>query len=1006
MAVRGIRTALAVAALATAALGPLPAGAETAALEIGTNLRDEACRALPKSADGGVAAFEIQCGPSQEPVGRVHASRLPDGAAPDAEAAFRRLADSTSWAQMLAQQARCAPPEWLAGGTGNAPGILVQTCRLRQGDWPYVGVSYIRDGRLVQAMGIPALAGLFLSRPPGLPAQAASAPDLGARLLERLEAVMGANALRYGPGDLQRYASLMDLGRLNNSLENFGEAETAYRQALELQTRALGDRSPALADALLSLALEVSNQGRADEADGLFRRAEGAIETSIDQSPLALLLSYRAFHSINSGRSDEALSLASQASALRRAEVEALDGGDFGGDGRGLIGNRTAARGNLVHGLLLEASVATRLGQYPLAIKAANEALDLYERTGGLPPWWHNRILGAYGIALAGGGRTAEGVRMLSLAVGSSRNLFGDGWIAGSTLLELGRVYAEDGQMALAIAAFRKGMAMVAADVTAPPGLPTERIIPYLAAAADLADKSPPDREALHREMFAVAQRIREGVTGQTIARAMARIATDDAALAELLRLQQDAARKRDRLSMDLAAETARQDRDAGREGQIRKELADAGAAVDRLRLELAERFPDYNRLRKTQPVSAEEVMRLLDPGEAMVTVVAGRTRSFGFVVDERGVQAYRIAPGAADIARRVAEIRKGVTPRLDTLPAFDLEASHALYADILGPVRERLAASGRIAMVPAGALSSLPPGLLVTETPRKPGAYAEASWLVREHAVTVAPSIPALVALRSNRARPAAPEPFVGFGAPSFKGSKAGGTDKDGDALDRLRTACLPNGPLDPELLRSLTPLPETEREVRSVAKALRASDEAVLVGGGVTKAALRGRDLSRFKVVYFATHGLLPGELRCQAEPGLALSPPASRPADTADDGLLRASEITAFRLNANLVVLSACNTAGASGAPGGEALSGLAEAFFFAGARAVLVSHWKVPSAETATLMTTAFQKLGDRTSGVADPAAALAESQRALALQGGTAHPFYWAAFTLVGDAPKF
>ena len=110
----------------------------------------------------------------------------------------------------------------------------------------------------------------------------------------------------------------------------------------------------------------------------------------------------------------------------------------------------------------------------------------------------------------------------------------------------------------------------------------------------------------------------------------------------------------------------------------------------------------------------------------------------------------------------------------------------------------------------------------------------------------------------------------------------------------------------------------------------------------------AVRSAKLDQYQVLYFATHGLLPGELHCQAEPGLVLSPPSAPPSDKASDGLLRASEIASLRLNADLVVLSACNTAASGGTTlGGGALEGLADSFFAAGARAVLASHWEVPS-----------------------------------------------------------
>jgi len=156
----------------------------------------------------------------------------------------------------------------------------------------------------------------------------------------------------------------------------------------------------------------------------------------------------------------------------------------------------------------------------------------------------------------------------------------------------------------------------------------------------------------------------------------------------------------------------------------------------------------------------------------------------------------------------------------------------------------------------------------------------------------------------------------------------------------------------------------------------------------------------LSDYRVLYFATHGLLPTALRCQSEPALVLSPPAQTAATRDADGVLDASEVSQHRLNAQLVVLSACNTATGGGQFGGESLSGLAGAFFHAGAHSVLASHWEVPSAQTVQLMTGLFERLGPSINGgIAD---ALRQSQLALVQRPETAHPFFWAAFTLIGD----
>jgi CHAT domain-containing protein len=202
---------------------------------------------------------------------------------------------------------------------------------------------------------------------------------------------------------------------------------------------------------------------------------------------------------------------------------------------------------------------------------------------------------------------------------------------------------------------------------------------------------------------------------------------------------------------------------------------------------------------------------------------------------------------------------------------------------------------------------------------------------------------------------------------------------------------------------MRAQVPLPETADELCAVARAYNAEFNDVLLGAKATEGRLKHLSetgiLGDYRILHFASHGALSGEIQGGAEPGLILNPPQE--ATERDDGYLSASEITGLRLDADWVILSACNTAGA-GADNAEALSGLARAFFYAGARALLVSHWAVNSNATVKLITKALSTM--TAGGSVGRAEALRRAM--LALVGGDAiedaHPSIWAPFVVVGE----
>jgi CHAT domain-containing protein len=195
---------------------------------------------------------------------------------------------------------------------------------------------------------------------------------------------------------------------------------------------------------------------------------------------------------------------------------------------------------------------------------------------------------------------------------------------------------------------------------------------------------------------------------------------------------------------------------------------------------------------------------------------------------------------------------------------------------------------------------------------------------------------------------------------------------------------------------------LPETADELKAISETLKAKKGSLYLGEAATEQQVKSMDLMPYRVIAFATHGLLSGEFKGLAEPSLVLTPPKV-PSDI-DDGLLTASEVASLKLNADLVILSACNTAGSDGKLGAEGFSGLAKAFIYAGSRTLLVSHWAVDSIAT-VLLTTNFLEEVEKGSGRAE---ALRRSMLAMIdhpTDAALRHPAMWGPFILVGEGSQ-
>jgi CHAT domain-containing protein/Tfp pilus assembly protein PilF len=841
-----------------------------------------------------------------------------------------------------------------------------------------------------------------------------------------------------GPDHPDVAQSLNNLGGVYQALGRYADAERLWRRALAIREKALGPEHPEVANSLNSLALLYNSLGRYTEAEPLCRRALAIVEKALgsDHPIVAVVLNnlggiYQAL-----GRYADAEPLWTRALVIREKALgpEHPDTAQslnnlamlYHNQGRYADAEPLYRRSLAIREKALGADhpdVAASLNnlgalyttqrRYSDVEPLYKRALEIKEKQFGPDHPDVALSLNNLGGLYHSQGRYADAEPLYKRALAIREKTLGpDHPDVAISLNNLAGLYRAQGRYADALPLVQ--IAIGRGRATPSVALP----VLFAAQGEDLIPAGKAQSDALN-----VAQRVAQSVAAAAVNKLAARLAAGTDRLAGLVRNDQDLTVEAAALDKTVIAAVSKEpaQRDAAAEQRIRVRLAEIAKARAALQGVFNAEFPDYAALSNPQPLAVKEIQGLLSDGEALLVYANSDKETYVFAMTRQSATWKPIPLGAEALSSRIAAFRRGLDVEALRQSAesgkpvlFDLGLANDLYAALIGPVEDVIKDARHLLVVPAGPLTSLPFHLLVTEKPATPvpqlkdiGSYRDAAWLIKRQAESVLPALASLKALRQLARRDAGAKPMVGFGDPVFDPAARAKALAERRA-SRTRVA-VTRGYGDfwlganidrTKLAQYLPPLLDTADELKAIAKKLGAAPGDIHLASDASETVVKRTALADYRVVYFATHGLVAGDVEGLGEPSLALTLP-KQPTEL-DDGLLTASEVAQLKLNADWVVLSACNTTAAD-KPGAEALSGLARAFIYAGARTLLVSHWSVDS-EAATRLTTstfalmkADPKLG-RAAALRDAMLAYMNDRRSPL----NAYPAFWGPFSVIGE----
>lgn len=639
----------------------------------------------------------------------------------------------------------------------------------------------------------------------------------------------------------------------------------------------------------------------------------------------------------------------------------------------------------------------------------------------------------SWALALLKTGKPDVALRMLQTLIPQHREWLGEAHVDTAELVGIkGMAHAARGEHESALEAYRMALPVLITasndiDEMSPLHVKRHRMIleGYLSLLEQLRrhETDSGRRAEIASEAFRTADALSSQATQSAVTASAARAAANDPAISLEIRKEQDLRQEASslyRILRDLMNTPSGQ--------QLPKIIADMKRRIETIKREetslratIEKNFPAYANLIRPQPATLVAARSALKPDEALIKFLTTESATYLWAFKRDGDVAFmRSSLSGKEVDDLVQKLRQSLDPGdvdlVRGIPEFDLDAAFQLYSKLMVPVASGWQGVGNLLVSANGALGQIPLALLPTEKIAVKSSsgptyshYQSVPWLLHQVAITQLPSINTLITLR--KLPPSNPDrtPFVGFGDPQFAQLALPTSSRrrlrnltishlSSAAVQTLSTDVKPLEWLD---YGRIPPLPDTRDEILSIARAMKADPERdTYLGSNASKANLFKLDLTRRKVVAFATHGLLPNDFPGVPEPSLALANPGD-----GTHGLLTLEEILGLKLDADWVILSACNTAAGDGA-GSEAISGLGRGFFYAGTRSLLLTHWPVESTSARLIVSGIFEQ--QQINPNLSRAQALRQSMlKVMRLKSADepfsyAHPLFWAPYVLVGD----